>query len=137
MKFMILVKATPGSEAGRMPTEALFKGMADYHEALMKAGILVDASGLQRSENAPEGTRVLQFLPSADGKLVTCLWDSDSVAGVRGMGPSSRARGHRFNSISRVVSEPASTLFHKSSREYPFFTANSEVSRVSGSPQSR
>lgn len=50
MKFMILVKATADSEAGRMPSEALFKEMADYHEALMKAGILVDASGLQRSE---------------------------------------------------------------------------------------
>ena len=50
MKFMILVKATPDSEAGRMPTEGLFKEMADYHEQLMKAGVLVDASGLQRSE---------------------------------------------------------------------------------------
>lgn len=49
MKFMILVKASADSEAGRMPSEALFKEMADYHEALMKAGILVDASGLQRS----------------------------------------------------------------------------------------
>jgi hypothetical protein len=38
---------------------------------------------LQRSENAPEGTRALQFLPSADGKLVTCLWESDSVEDVQ------------------------------------------------------
>jgi hypothetical protein len=38
---------------------------------------------LQRGENAPEGTRVLQFLPSADGTLVTCLWDSDSVEDVQ------------------------------------------------------
>jgi hypothetical protein len=38
---------------------------------------------LQRSEDAPEGTRVLQFLPSADGKLVTCLWESDSVEDVQ------------------------------------------------------
>jgi len=51
MKFMILVKATQDSEAGRMPSESLFKAMADYHEALMKAGILVDASGLQRTQN--------------------------------------------------------------------------------------
>jgi hypothetical protein len=50
MKFMILVKATKDSEAGVMPAEKLFADMAAYHEELVKAGILVDASGLQRSE---------------------------------------------------------------------------------------
>ena len=49
MKFMILVKATKDSEAGVMPTEKLFADMAAYHEELVKAGVLVDASGLQRS----------------------------------------------------------------------------------------
>ena len=49
MKFMILVKATQASEAGAMPTEKLFADMAAYHEQLAEAGILVDASGLQRS----------------------------------------------------------------------------------------
>ena len=49
MKYMILVKATKDSEAGRMPTEDLFAQMADYHELLSKAGVLVDASGLQAS----------------------------------------------------------------------------------------
>ena len=49
MKYMILVKATKESEAGVMPTEKLFADMAAYHESLAKAGILVDASGLQRS----------------------------------------------------------------------------------------
>jgi hypothetical protein len=38
---------------------------------------------LQRGEGAPQGTRVLQFLPSTDGRLVTCLWESDSVADVQ------------------------------------------------------
>jgi|SRR6185436_1422193 hypothetical protein len=47
MRYMILVKATKDSEAGVMPPEHLFKAMADYHERLLKAGILVDASGLQ------------------------------------------------------------------------------------------
>ena len=50
MRFMILVKATKDSEAGTMPTEKLFAEMAAYHEELEKAGVLVDASGLQRSE---------------------------------------------------------------------------------------
>jgi hypothetical protein len=38
---------------------------------------------LQRGTGAPQGTRVLQFLPSTDGSLVTCLWESDSVADVQ------------------------------------------------------
>ena len=49
MRLMILVKATKESEAGVMPPESLFKEMADYHEQLVKAGVLVDASGLQAS----------------------------------------------------------------------------------------
>jgi len=47
MRFMIVVKATEESEKGTMPSEDLFAAMATYHEELAKAGILVDASGLQ------------------------------------------------------------------------------------------
>lgn len=47
MRFMILVKATADSEAGVMPKESLLAEMASYHEALQKAGVLVDGSGLQ------------------------------------------------------------------------------------------
>ena len=49
MRFLILVKATKDSEAGVMPTEKLFAEMGKYHEELAKAGVLVDASGLQAS----------------------------------------------------------------------------------------
>ena len=51
MKFMIIVKATPDSEAGRFPPDSdkLFAAMADYHEQLSKAGVLLDGSGLQPS----------------------------------------------------------------------------------------
>lgn len=49
MRFMILVKATKDSEAGVMPPEELFTAMADYHEQLVKAGVLLDANGLQPS----------------------------------------------------------------------------------------
>ena len=38
---------------------------------------------LKRGEGAPHGTRVLQFYPSQDGTLVTCLWKSGSVADVQ------------------------------------------------------
>src|SRR5437764_14757660 len=49
MRFMIIVKATPDSEAGRFPPnpEPLFQAMAGYHEELARAGVLLDASGLQ------------------------------------------------------------------------------------------
>ena len=49
MRFMIIVKANKESEAGVMPPEALFHAMAAYHEELQKAGVLLDASGLQPS----------------------------------------------------------------------------------------
>jgi len=49
MRFMIIVKATKDSEAGVMPEETLIAQMAKYHEELQKAGVLLDASGLQPS----------------------------------------------------------------------------------------
>jgi hypothetical protein len=52
MRFMILVKATADSEAGVMPPDALIAAMARYHEALARAGVLLDAAGLQPSATA-------------------------------------------------------------------------------------
>ena len=49
MRFMILVKANADSEAGVMPREELIAAMVRYHEELVKAGVLVDASGLKPS----------------------------------------------------------------------------------------
>jgi len=49
MRFMIMVKANKDTEAGVMPTDELIAPMAKYHEELVKAGILLDASGLQAS----------------------------------------------------------------------------------------
>ena len=49
MRFMIIVKATKDSEAGVMPEEQLIAAMAEYHEELQRAGVLLDASGLKPS----------------------------------------------------------------------------------------
>ncbi|HTO50190.1 MAG TPA: YciI family protein [Burkholderiales bacterium] len=49
MRFMIIVKASRDSEAGVMPEEKLIAQMAGFHEELAKAGVLLDASGLQAS----------------------------------------------------------------------------------------
>ena len=55
MRFMIIVKATKESEAGPMPEEKLLADMASYHEELVKAGALLDGSGLQPSS---KGARI-------------------------------------------------------------------------------
>lgn len=49
MRFMIMVKATATSESGAMPEDKLIAAMAAYHEELAKAGVLLDANGLQPS----------------------------------------------------------------------------------------
>jgi hypothetical protein len=55
MRFMIIVKATKDTEAGVLPEEKLIAEMATYHEQLAKAGVLLDASGLQPSS---KGARI-------------------------------------------------------------------------------
>jgi hypothetical protein len=47
MRFMMIVKANKDSEAGKMPSAELFAAMGKYNEELLKAGVLVDLSGLQ------------------------------------------------------------------------------------------
>ena len=52
MRFMIIVKSTPEFEAEttpQTPDEQLLAAMADFHEELAQAGVLLDASGLQPS----------------------------------------------------------------------------------------
>ncbi len=51
MRFMIIVKATPATEAGIMPGEPLFAAMAAYHQELARAGVLLDANGLRPSSD--------------------------------------------------------------------------------------
>ena len=55
MRFMILVKATPESEAGVLPNEGMLAEMAKYNEELVKAGVMLAGDGLQASS---KGARV-------------------------------------------------------------------------------
>jgi hypothetical protein len=55
MRFMMIVKASKKSEAGVMPSEELLAAMGKYNEELMKAGVLVDLSGLKPTS---QGARV-------------------------------------------------------------------------------
>jgi hypothetical protein len=52
---MIIIKASPDSEAGVMPSEELLTAMGNYNEELAKAGILLSGDGLQPSS---KGARV-------------------------------------------------------------------------------
>jgi hypothetical protein len=55
MRFMVMVKATPSSEAGVMPGEELLTAMGKYNEELVAAGVMLAGEGLQPSS---KGARV-------------------------------------------------------------------------------
>src|SRR5690349_24781988 len=49
MRVMVMLKATRTSEAGRMPAEDIQIAMGQFNQELARAGILLDAAGLQPS----------------------------------------------------------------------------------------
>ena len=49
MRFMVMVKATPDSEAGVMPSQAMLEAMGKFNEELVKAGVMLAGEGLQPS----------------------------------------------------------------------------------------
>ena len=55
MRVMVIVKATPNSEAGVMPGEGLLAAMGSYNEELVKAGVMLAGEGLHASS---KGARV-------------------------------------------------------------------------------
>ena len=80
MRFMMIVKANKDSEAGKMPGKELLSAMAKYNEELMKAGVLVDLSGLQASSKGARvkfsgGKRTVIDGPFAETKeLIAGYW---------------------------------------------------------------
>lgn len=55
MRFMVMIKASEESEAGKLPSEELLAAMGRYNEALAQAGVLLAGEGLQPSSR---GARV-------------------------------------------------------------------------------
>ncbi len=47
MRVMIIIKATPSSEAGEMPSAELLSAMGQYNEQLVEAGIMKAGEGLK------------------------------------------------------------------------------------------
>jgi hypothetical protein len=65
MRFMMLVKATPESEAGVLPSSELLAAMGKYNDELIRAGVMLAGEGLQSSS---KGARVTF---SGDQRTVT------------------------------------------------------------------
>ena len=75
MRFMIIVRATPDTEAGIFPEDdTLMAAMANYHEEIARAGVLLDAAGLQPSakgwqiRHGSDGSRKIVDGPFAEAK---------------------------------------------------------------------
>ena len=49
MRFMVLIRATPDTEAGVLPDEKVLMAMGKYNEELVKAGVMLNGEGLQAS----------------------------------------------------------------------------------------
>ena len=66
MRVMVMVKATPDSEAGQLPSEKLLTAMMNFNEELVKSGIMLAGEGLH---------------PSTKGKRVR--WDKGQTISVK------------------------------------------------------
>ena len=55
MRFMVIVKATPDTEAGVLPSTEEFAAMGRFNEELVKAGMMLAGEGLQPSS---KGARI-------------------------------------------------------------------------------
>jgi len=55
MRFMVMVKASKESEAGKMPSRKLLEDMSKFNEELVKAGMMLAGEGLHPSS---KGARV-------------------------------------------------------------------------------
>src|SRR5262245_1258211 len=80
MRFMVIVKASKDSEAGKMPSEEMLGAMAKFNEEMVKAGIMLDGAGLKASSRGARirfsgGTRTVIDGPFAETKeLIAGYW---------------------------------------------------------------
>jgi hypothetical protein len=80
MRVMVLVKASPESEAGVMPSQQLLTEMGKFNEELVKAGVMLAGEGLHPTSKAKRvrfdgKTRTVIDGPFAETKeLVAGYW---------------------------------------------------------------
>jgi hypothetical protein len=80
MRFVVMVKATKDSEAGKMPSTKLLEEMGKFNEELVKAGVMLAGEGLHPSSKGVRvrfngDTRTVIDGPFAETKeLVAGFW---------------------------------------------------------------
>ena len=87
MRFMVIVKATPDSEAGVMPDEKLLAAMGKYNEELVNAGVMKAGEGLHPSSKGARvkfsgANRTVVDGPFAESKELIAgfwLWELNSL----------------------------------------------------------
>lgn len=87
MRFMVIVKATPASEAGQMPDEKLLAAMGKYNEELVNAGVMKAGEGLHPSSKGARvkfsgANRTVVDGPFAESKELIAgfwLWELNSL----------------------------------------------------------
>ena len=88
MRFMVIVKSTPESEAGQMPDEKLLAAMGKYNEELVNAGVMKAGEGLHPSSKGARvrfsgNNRTVVDGPFAESKELIAgfwLWEVGSLA---------------------------------------------------------
>jgi hypothetical protein len=81
MRVMVLVKASPESEAGEMPSTEILAAMNEYNEELVKAGVMLAGEGITPSSrgkrvefNGPTERRVIDGPFTETKELIAGYW---------------------------------------------------------------
>jgi hypothetical protein len=81
MRVMVLVKASPESEAGEMPSTEILAAMGNYNEELVKAGVMLAGEGLAPSSKSkrvafsgPSERRVIDGPFTETKELIAGYW---------------------------------------------------------------
>jgi hypothetical protein len=80
MRFMVIVKATPETEAGILPTQEILDTMGKYNNELARAGVMLAGEGLHASSKGARvrfsgGEKKVVDGPFAESKeLVAGFW---------------------------------------------------------------
>ncbi|WP_434694580.1 YciI family protein [Pseudomonas sp. Z1-14] len=80
MRFMVIIKASPESEAGEMPSAQLLTAMGAYNGELVKAGVMLAGEGLHpsakgvRVQFSGNNRTVVQGPFAQTGELIAGFW---------------------------------------------------------------
>ncbi|CAB3766435.1 dehydrogenase [Burkholderia sp. MSh2] len=88
MRVMVIIKATPESEAGQLPSTELLTAMGKYNEELVNAGIMRGGDGLKPSSKGARvkfsgAARTIIDGPFAESKELIAgywIWEVQSMA---------------------------------------------------------